>query len=81
MHTDVDDVDEALELVGETWAGPVGVYPHHGVWERPSWRFVDLPAQRFAELARGWRASGVGMIGGCCGIGPTQIAALGELRA
>lgn len=81
MHTDVDDVDEALALVGETWAGPVGVYPHHGVWERPSWRFVDLPAQRFAELARGWRASGVGMIGGCCGIGPTQIAALGELRA
>ncbi len=81
MHTDIYDVDAVLTLVAETWDGAVGVYPHHGVWERPSWRFLDLPAERFAELARGWRASGVSMIGGCCGIGPGQIAALEELRA
>jgi homocysteine S-methyltransferase len=79
MHTDVYDVEEVLALVGETWEGPVGVYPHRGVWQRPSWQFVDLPAGQFAQLARGWRAAGVSMIGGCCGIGPTQIAALAQL--
>ena len=76
MHTDIDDVDAVLSLVGETWDGPVGVYPHHGVWRRPSWQFLDLPAERFTELARGWRSAGVSMIGGCCGIGPAQISAL-----
>jgi S-methylmethionine-dependent homocysteine/selenocysteine methylase len=76
MHTDIGDVDAVLALVGESWDGPVGVYPHHGVWERPSWQFLDLPAEQFADLARGWRASGASMIGGCCGIGPAQIAAL-----
>lgn len=81
MHTDLEDVDDVLVLVRESWDGPVGVYPHHGIWIRPSWRFVPLPADRFAELARGWRAAGVDMIGGCCGIGPAQIAALAELSA
>jgi S-methylmethionine-dependent homocysteine/selenocysteine methylase len=76
MHTDIYDVDAVLGLVGESWDGPVGAYPHHGVWTRPSWQFLDLPAERLVELARGWRASGVSMIGGCCGIGPSQIAAL-----
>jgi homocysteine S-methyltransferase len=80
MHTDIGDVDAVLALVGESWDGPVGVYPHHGVWERPSWQFLDLPAERFADLARGWRASGASMIGGCCGIGPAQIAALRGCR-
>lgn len=80
MHTDINDVDAVLDLVRETWDGPVGVYPHHGVWERPSWRFRALAADRFAELARGWRASGVSMIGGCCGIGPSQIAAIAAMR-
>lgn len=47
----------------------------------PSWRFLDLPPERFTELARGWRAAGVSMIGGCCGIGPSQIAALAGLSA
>lgn len=33
-------------------------------------------AEEFAELARHWRATGASMIGGCCRIGPQQIAAL-----
>ena len=79
MHTDVYDVEAVLGLVGEIWAGPVGAYPHRGLWRRPNWQFVDLPAEQFAQLARGWRAAGVSMIGGCCGIGPDQIAALAQL--
>lgn len=81
MHTDVEDVAAVLELVAGTWRGPVGAYPHHGVWQRPSWQFLDLPPERFIELARGWHESGVSMIGGCCGLGPSHIAALGGLRA
>jgi homocysteine S-methyltransferase len=81
MHTDVYDVEAVLDFVGETWDGPVGVYPHRGVWRQPSWQFGDMPAERFAQLARGWRAAGVSMIGGCCGIGPSQIAALQDLQA
>jgi homocysteine S-methyltransferase len=81
MHTDVGDVAPVLGLVSETWAGPVGAYPHHGRWLRPSWQFLDLAPERFVELARGWREQGVTMIGGCCGIGPGHIAALGELRS
>jgi homocysteine S-methyltransferase len=80
MHTDITDVDDVVALVRESWDGPVGAYPHHGVWVRPNWRFAPLEPERFAELARGWRDTGVGMIGGCCGIGPAQIAALSELR-
>jgi homocysteine S-methyltransferase len=80
MHTNIEDVDDVLALARESWEGPVGVYPHHGVWVRPNWRFAPLPAARFVELARGWRDAGATMIGGCCGIGPAQIAALSELR-
>jgi S-methylmethionine-dependent homocysteine/selenocysteine methylase len=80
MHTDIEDVDDVLALVRESWSGPLGVYPHHGVWIRPSWRFAPLPAGRFAALARVWRDAGVGMIGGCCGIGPAQIAAVARLN-
>jgi S-methylmethionine-dependent homocysteine/selenocysteine methylase len=76
MHTDIEDVGAVLEVIAGTWRGPVGAYPHHGVWKRPSWQFLDLPAERFVELAAGWRESGVSMIGGCCGIGPSQITAL-----
>ncbi|HYZ82700.1 MAG TPA: homocysteine S-methyltransferase family protein [Solirubrobacteraceae bacterium] len=79
MHTELRDVDDALAAVRESWAGPVGVYPHHGVWVRPHWRFAPLPADHFAGLARGWRDAGVEMIGGCCGIGPAHIAALARL--
>ena len=79
MHTEMEDVDEVVALVRESWEGPVGAYPHHGVWVRPNWRFAPLAPERFVELARGWRDSGVGMIGGCCGIGPAHIAALSTL--
>jgi homocysteine S-methyltransferase len=79
MHTDIEDVDEVLAFVRQSWTGPTGVYPHHGVWVRPSWHFAPLPADRFAALAQAWRDSGVGMIGGCCGIGPAQIAVVASL--
>ncbi len=36
----------------------------------------DLDASAYTDLARGWRAAGASIIGGCCGIGPAHIANL-----
>jgi homocysteine S-methyltransferase len=76
MHTDLADVPAALAFVSTGWSGPIGVYPHYGVWLRPHWEFADLPIGQFVEAAREWHAAGATMIGGCCGIGPGHIAAL-----
>ncbi len=77
MHTDVADVDGALESVFPHWAGPVGVYPHVGGWTPPSWQFDSsfTPADLVAHTRR-WVERGVRIVGGCCGLGPAFIEAL-----
>ncbi len=81
MHTEMAAVPEAVAMVRERWQGPVGVYPESGYFEMPNWRFVDVisPAGLVAE-ARGWVEAGVQIVGGCCGLGPDHIRALGALR-
>lgn len=79
MHTDVSDVDLVLALVRPLWAGVLGVYPHHGLWTRPHWTFVDVPDEDLVALAQGWIDQGVGMLGGCCGLRSHHIAALRTL--
>lgn len=37
---------------------------------------ADLTPERYAEMAAGWVAQGVTIVGGCCGIGPDHIAKL-----
>ncbi len=54
------------------------VYPNSGAdydARLKSWTGQETAAE-FAELAGQWQASGASMIGGCCRIGPQQIAAL-----
>jgi S-methylmethionine-dependent homocysteine/selenocysteine methylase len=77
MHTDVADVDGALEAVFAHWTGPVGVYPHVGSFAPPSWQFDPsfTPADLVAH-ARRWVERGVRIVGGCCGLGPAFIEAL-----
>jgi S-methylmethionine-dependent homocysteine/selenocysteine methylase len=36
----------------------------------------DLDPEHYAEHARGWRAKGARILGGCCGTGPAHIARL-----
>jgi S-methylmethionine-dependent homocysteine/selenocysteine methylase len=77
MHTDVADVDGALESVFSQWAGPVGVYPHVGTFAPPSWQFDSTFAPHdLVEHARRWVERGVRIVGGCCGLGPAFIEAL-----
>ena len=40
----------------------------------------DLTPEGYARFAATWHRAGASIIGGCCGIGPEHIAALGRLR-
>ena len=77
MHTDVAEVDEALESVFRRWDGPVGVYPHVGGFAAPNWQFDEsfTPSELTGHVRR-WVERGVRIVGGCCGLGPEYIRAL-----
>ena len=76
MHTDIDDVTPALEMLAPIWDGPVGVYPHRGRWLKPNWGFEDVDPDALVAAAADWVARDVSMIGGCCGLGIRHVAAL-----
>jgi len=55
---------------------PLGVYPNLGYLSAAGWRHESgVGAQEYAELALRWREEGAQIVGGCCGVGPEQIAA------
>lgn len=77
MHTSPHDTDEAIAVVRQYWTGPLGAYPESGYFRMPEWTFVDIiPPEELVEKARVWRARGVSIFGGCCGLGPEHIEAL-----
>ena len=82
MHTETAAVPESVAMVRDRWRGPIGVYPESGHFTMPNWNFVEViaPADLLRE-ARHWVAAGVSVVGGCCGLGPAHIRALGALRA
>ena len=76
MHTSAGIVPDALDVVRQHFDGPLMAYPDSGYFEMPNWRFVDIiTPQRFEMLCRDWIASGVNIIGGCCGLSPDHIRA------
>ena len=79
MHTSPNDTDEALQILRKHWDGPIGTYPESGYFKMPDWQFVDIiaPAELVSK-SRGWKAQGVTIFGGCCGVGPDHIAALAQ---
>lgn len=79
MHTSPNDTDEALQILRKYWDGPIGTYPESGYFKMPDWQFVDIiaPAELVAK-SRGWKAQGVTIFGGCCGVGPDHIAAMAQ---
>ena len=81
MHTEVGDVDKALEELGRHWQGPRMVYAETGRLVPPDWDFDETvsPAE-YLGTARAWvDRHGVQIIGGCCGTGPDHIRELNEL--
>ena len=71
-------MSQALDVVRQHWRGSLGAYAESGYFAMPDWQFVDIIAEAdYVDLARQWHeAFDLAMIGGCCGIGPSHIAAL-----
>ena len=79
MHSAIEAIPEAIELVQQRWSGPIGVYPESGYFAKPNWNFVDvIPPEELVHEAKGWVAAGVRLLGGCCGTSPEHIKALNQ---
>ena len=77
MHSEIEAIPQAIELVRQRWSGPIGVYPESGYFTKPNWNFVDvIPPADLATAAASWVAAGARLLGGCCGTGPEHIEAL-----
>jgi S-methylmethionine-dependent homocysteine/selenocysteine methylase len=78
MHSTLDVVAPALELIRDQWDGVIGAYPHHGSYDRAAltWRLGELSPERLLEGAHRWAALGAQLVGGCCGTGPEHIRRL-----
>ncbi|WP_410615049.1 homocysteine S-methyltransferase [Amycolatopsis sp. lyj-109] len=70
------DVPAAVALAADVTGKPVVVYPNSGeVWDAAGRRWTGRPS--FApEDVRGWADAGARLIGGCCRVGPAEIAEL-----
>ncbi|PZT77215.1 MULTISPECIES: homocysteine S-methyltransferase [unclassified Streptomyces] len=72
-----DAVRAAAEVAGK----PVVVYPNSGErWDAPAGAWSG-PATFTPALADTWRRSGARLIGGCCRVGPAEIAEIAVLVA
>jgi homocysteine S-methyltransferase len=70
------DVLPAIAVAREVTGKPVIVYPNSGErWDAQRRTWVGRSCFP-AELAPMWVAAGAGIIGGCCRVGPADIAAL-----
>ena len=78
MHSAPHVTGPALDVVRRHWRGSLGAYAESGYFAMPDWRFIDIiPEPEYVDLAKQWAdAFDLAMIGGCCGIGPSHIAAL-----
>lgn len=69
MHTDVDYVEECLEILSSEWTGLKGVYAHSGQMKDGDWTFNDvIGKEEYSRHVSSWIQQGVNLVGGCCGI-------------
>lgn len=68
------DADHAVEVAAEVTGKPVVVYPNSGeVWDAAARRWHGGSAFDPARVTA-WQAAGARLIGGCCRVGPRDIA-------
>lgn len=68
-------------IAAATTSKPVVAYPNRGAfWDAVRKGWVDPPRQDARAPLRPaeWRDAGARLIGGCCGIGPSQIATIAQ---
>ncbi|TXN30366.1 homocysteine S-methyltransferase [Lacisediminihabitans profunda] len=74
--TDPHDVATAIAAARQVTDKPVIVYPNSGEqWDAKNRRWMGS-AEFPHELVREWIAAGAAAVGGCCRVGPTQVAAI-----
>ena len=78
MHSSPEDTGPAIEILKQSWSGPIGAYPESGYFKSPDWVFTEITPAELLGSAKTWQQQGVTIFGGCCGIGPLHIAALKE---
>ena len=72
-------IDGLVRIAVRATGKPVAAYPNRGAfWDAGRKVWVDPPAQDARPPLRPaeWRDAGARLIGGCCGIGPAQIATI-----
>jgi S-methylmethionine-dependent homocysteine/selenocysteine methylase len=77
MHSPLNAIAPAIELLRERWSGFVGVYPEIDSTSREA---QAATPQALAALAAGWIEQGARVVGGCCGTTPEHIRALTQAR-
>jgi homocysteine S-methyltransferase len=74
--TEPHDVAEAIAAARQVTDKPVIVYPNSGEqWDAKNRRWMGS-AEFSHELVREWIEAGAAAVGGCCRVGPTQVAAI-----
>lgn len=81
MHSATDVTGDALAILRDAFDGPLMAYPDSGYFKMPHWQFEDvIEPGAFRRFAETWVAQGVQVIGGCCGLSPSHIAAIARLK-
>lgn len=79
MHSYSPATTLALEVVRTHWPGPLLAYAETGHLHYPDWVFDEAASpDEYMAQAKLWAASGVQIIGGCCGTNPDHIRKLRE---
>ncbi|MBM7440618.1 homocysteine S-methyltransferase [Streptomyces sp. HB132] len=75
---DPDDADRAVEMASAATGKPVVVYPNSGEeWDADSRDWTGRATFEPGRV-RDWQRAGARLVGGCCRVGPSGIAALAD---
>ncbi|MBT6024927.1 MAG: homocysteine S-methyltransferase family protein [Gammaproteobacteria bacterium] len=80
-------ISVAIEQIVKLTDRPVGAYPNR-YHIPPGWtldnevgtKHIEMTVDEFMQYVDRWRAMGASVLGGCCGIGPSFIAAIAASR-
>ena len=82
MHSAVDIISDAVEILKSFYDGPIMAYPDSGGWVSPNWDFDKIiKPDALLSAAKQWSEEGVQIIGGCCGLSPEHIQAISTLKS
>jgi methionine synthase I (cobalamin-dependent)/SAM-dependent methyltransferase len=76
-----DHIDGMVSYLRDFTDLPLGVHPNLGYPTSKGWRSDAGSDDHYARMALRWREEGAQIIGGCCGVGPGQIAVAREALA